>query len=78
MFKGLFEGLSGVRMVGKTGKSGVSGELGMSWVGGFYFYIYIYARIIAAIYQKFLYSILCIFIQLEILKFETLRGANSK
>lgn len=78
MFKSLFEGLSGVRVVGKTGKSGVSGELWVSWVWGFYFYIYIYARIIAAIYQKFLYSILCIFIQPEILKFETLRDANSK
>ena len=27
MFKGLFKGLSGVRMTGKTGKSGVSGEV---------------------------------------------------
>lgn len=27
MFKSLFEGLSGVRMTGKTGKSGVSGEV---------------------------------------------------
>lgn len=77
MFKGLFKGLSGIRMTGKTEKSGVSGEVWVScW--GFYFYIYLYARIMAAIYQKFLYSILCIFIQLEILKFETLRGANSK
>ena len=77
MFKGLFEGMSGVRMTGKTGKSGMSGELWMFWVG-FYFYIYIYTRIMAANYQKFLYSILCIFIQPEILKFETLRGTNSK
>ena len=77
MFRGLFEGLSGVRVTGKTGKSGVSGEEWVSW-WGFYFYIYIYARIIAANYQKFLYSISCIFIQLEILKFETLRGTNSK
>lgn len=78
MFKGLFEGLSGVRVTGKTGKSGMCGEVWMRWVGRFYFYIYIYARIIAAIYQKFLYSILCIFIQTESLKFETLRGSNSK
>ena len=77
MFKRLFKGLSGVRVVGKTGKSGWVERCG--WVvGWFYFYIYIYARIIAAIYQKFLYSILCIFIQPEILKFETLRGTNSK
>lgn len=27
MFKGLFKGLSGVRMTGKTGKSEVSGEV---------------------------------------------------
>ena len=44
MFKGLFKGLSGVRMTGKTGKSGVSGELGMSWVGDSIF-IYISTRV---------------------------------
>lgn len=77
MFKCLFKGISGVRVVGKTGKSGVSGEMGICWVGDSIF-IYIYARIIAAIYQKFLYSILCIFIQPEILKFETLKGSISK
>lgn len=31
IFKGLFKGLSGVRMTGKTGKSGVSGEVWVSW-----------------------------------------------
>lgn len=31
IFKGLFEGLSGVRMTGKTGKSGVSGEEWVRW-----------------------------------------------
>ena len=44
MFKGLFEGLSGVRVVGKTGKSGVSGELWVSWVGDSIF-IYISTRV---------------------------------
>lgn len=44
MFKGLFECLSGVRMTGKTGKSGVSGELWMSWVGDSIF-IYISTRV---------------------------------
>ena len=39
MFKGLFKGLSGVRMTGKTGKSGVSGEV---WIGGCGDSIFIY------------------------------------
>lgn len=43
MFKSLFEGLSGVRVVGKTGKSEVSGELWICWVGGILF-LYIYLR----------------------------------
>ena len=42
MFKGLFEGMSGVRMTGKTGKSGVSGEVWMSW-GILFLYIYLRA-----------------------------------
>lgn len=44
MFKCLFEGLSGVRVVGKTGKSGVSGEVGTCWVGDSIF-IYISTRV---------------------------------
>lgn len=44
MFKGLFEGLSGVRMTGKTGKSGVGGEEWVSWVGDSIF-IYISTRV---------------------------------
>ena len=43
MFKGLFEGLSGVRMTGKTGKSGVSGEVWVFWVGILILYIYLHA-----------------------------------
>ena len=39
MFKSLFEGLSGVRMTEKTGKSGVSGEVGMSCWGFLFLYI---------------------------------------
>ena len=44
MFKGLLEGLSGVRVVGKTGKGGVSGEVVVSWVWDSIF-IYISTRV---------------------------------
>lgn len=44
MFKGLFKGLSGVRMTGKMGKSGVSGEVWMFWEGILFLYIYLHAH----------------------------------
>ena len=44
MFKDLFKGLSGVRVVGKTGKNGMSGELGICWVWDSNF-IYISTRV---------------------------------
>lgn len=44
MFKGLFKGMSGVRMTVKTGKSGVSGELWMFWVGILFLYISLHAH----------------------------------
>lgn len=44
MLKRLFEGLGGVRVVGKTGKSGVSGEVWVSWVWDSIF-IYISTRV---------------------------------
>lgn len=44
MFKGLFKGLSGVRMMEKTEKSGVSGEVWMFWMGILFLYIYLHAH----------------------------------
>lgn len=41
MFGARFEGLGGVRVVGKTGKSGVSGELWVGWMGLREIYIYL-------------------------------------
>ena len=43
MFKDLFDGLSGVRVVGKTEKSGVSGKVWVSCWGILFLYIYLRA-----------------------------------
>lgn len=44
VFKRLFDGVSGVRVVGKTGKSEVSGKVWVScWVGILFLYIYLRA-----------------------------------
>lgn len=61
MFAWWFKGASGVRMTGKVGKSGVSGEYGVfGWV--YENYIYNSTRARTYNWKYFPYTIFCIFI----------------